>query len=194
MHGSIFILLKRFIEGQYDHSTWLKLLESSAISHGSYQMHEVYPDEEMLALTKSATKLTGLSETDLHERFGEYLVPDLLLVYKKYIRPEWRTMDMLEYTESAMHRAVRQENEKVTPPVLHVNRVNPNLIIIDYFSNRKMGGLAVGIIKGIARYYSESDQIKITPTSALNVERVQIRVEKIDPQEEKIVSGTPVSA
>lgn len=183
MHGSIFILLKRFVENQYDHSTWLKLLDAAGVQHDSYQMNKVYPDEEVFALVENAAKFTELPAVKLHEKFGEFLVPDLLLVYKKYIKPEWRTMDMLEFTETSMHAAVRQENEAVAPPVLHVNRVNPNLIIIDYYSKRRMGGLAVGIIRGIANYYHETDLIRITPTSALDSERVQIRVEKLAPAE-----------
>ena len=40
-----------------------------------------------------------------------------------------------------------------------------------------MASLAVGIIKGIAKYYNESSKVKIVPTTNPNDERVQIRVE-----------------
>ncbi len=49
--------------------------------------------------------------------------------------------------------------------------------MIDYFSKRKMGALAVGIIKGIATYYNEQDKIEIKSMSDPEDERVQIRVE-----------------
>ena len=40
-----------------------------------------------------------------------------------------------------------------------------------------MASLAVGIIKGIAKYYNESEKVKVIPATDLNDERVQIRVE-----------------
>jgi hypothetical protein len=58
-------------------------------------------------------------------------VPDLLLIYHKYINPTWR----------------------------------------------RMTGVAVGIIRGIAQYYHESDVVEVTRLTAVDEERVQIRVD-----------------
>lgn len=33
MHGSMFVLLKRFVERSHDYSTWVRLLESAGIAH-----------------------------------------------------------------------------------------------------------------------------------------------------------------
>jgi len=88
MHGSIFVLLKRFVESTYDYSTWIKLLEATGIDHAAYQMQEMYPTRELFLLVNKASEISGISVYDLMEQFGEFLVPDLLLVYKKYINPE----------------------------------------------------------------------------------------------------------
>jgi hypothetical protein len=74
-----------------------------------------------------------------------------------------------------MHGAVRREGS-ATPPVLNVNRVNEKLLYIDYYSKRKMGSLAIGIIKGIAKYFNEAERIQITSMSNPNDERVQLKV------------------
>ena len=50
MHGSIFVLLKRFVENSSDYSTWIKLLESTGINHASYQMQEMYPTSELFLI------------------------------------------------------------------------------------------------------------------------------------------------
>ncbi len=42
-----------------------------------------------------------------------------------------------------------------------------------------MSCLAIGIIKGIAKYYNESDIIKVVSMTDANAERVQIKVERI---------------
>ncbi|HYF04345.1 MAG TPA: heme NO-binding domain-containing protein [Patescibacteria group bacterium] len=177
MHGSIFVLLKKFVETRYDVATWHNLLRSAGIDH-EYFLHQTYPDKEAAGIIAAAVSATGLKSNTLLEDFGEFMVPDLMKVYAKYIKPEWRTFEMLEFTESVMHKAARQENPGTQPPVLNAMRVNPSLLIIDYYSKRRMGSLAIGIIRGIARYYHEEDIITITSTTESDAERVQIRVHK----------------
>lgn len=176
MHGSIFVFLKRFVESNYDFSTWVKLLEMAAITRDAYHLHEMYPTREINAIVNAASEATGISPYHLQESFGEFLVPDLLLIYKKYIDPNWRTYEMLLYTEGAMHGAVRKEDNRTSPPILSVTKVGSKQLVIDYHSKRKMGGVAIGIIKGIAKFYHESELVKILPVSEPGAERVQIRV------------------
>lgn len=40
-----------------------------------------------------------------------------------------------------------------------------------------MGGVAVGIIKGIARHYEERDKVEVTLLTPVGEERVQIKVD-----------------
>ena len=47
MHGSIFVLLKRFIEREYDFSTWLRLKEQAGVEVSPYQISETYPNREL---------------------------------------------------------------------------------------------------------------------------------------------------
>ena len=93
---------------QYDHSTWLKLTELAGLDGVVFDHRTVYPDEHIYALVGHAAEMTGLSAGELHEKFGEYLVPDLMYTYQKRIKPEWKTLDMLEHTEGIMHRQVRE--------------------------------------------------------------------------------------
>ena len=179
MHGSIFVFLKRFVENQFDYSTWLKLLDKAAVGHTVYKLDEMYPTKEIYAIVKAASDLVGISEFELQEKFGEFLAPDLLLIYKKYIKPEWRTYEMLLNTEVAMHGAVRKEDGRTDPPILLVTKKGNKQLIVDYHSKRKMSSLAVGIIKGIARYYNEADLVKVTPLTLPHDERVQIKVDFI---------------
>ena len=178
MHGTILTLLKRYVQTQYDHSTWVKLLELSGLDNVEFDHKTVYPDEHLYALIGQAAEMTGLSAGELHEKFGEYLVPDLMYMYQKLLRPEWKTLDMLENTELTMHKQVRKEHRDNAPPVLEVTRLGPNELMIDYVSARRMGGLAVGIVRGVAAYYDEADQIDVQPTTTEEGERVRIHVRR----------------
>lgn len=177
MHGSIFVLLKRFVESKYDYSTWLKLLEASGISRGSYNINEMYPTREIYAIVNAASQMTGLSPYELMEAYGEFLVPDLLLMYNKYIQPEWTTYDMLINTENTFHGAVKQQDGRTSPPVLTIKPEGDKTLMITYFSKRRMAGVAVGIIKGIAKYYQESETVKVTRLTPADQESVEIKVD-----------------
>ena len=178
MHGTILTLLKRCLQTQYDHSTWVKLMELSGLDKVEFDHKTVYPDEHIYALAGHAAEMTGRSAGELHEKFGEYLVPNLMYMYQKRLRPEWKTLDMLKYTELTMHKRVRQEHAENSPPVLEVSRLGPNELMIDYVSPRRMGGLAVGIARGVAAYYDEADRIDVMPTTSEDGERMRIHVRR----------------
>ncbi|HEY4650432.1 MAG TPA: heme NO-binding domain-containing protein [Pontibacter sp.] len=179
MHGSIFIFLKRFVERESDYSTWIRILEDEKIDRvaAPYQMNEVYPVSELYTIMSAAARLQGIPDPEFQERFGNFLVPDLLLVFKRFVNPDWRTYDMLQYIGSHMHGGIKKENDQTNPPPLHVSKVGRNLLIIDYHSKRRMAGFAVGIIKGLAKYFNEADKVSVMPVTDLQAERVQIRVQ-----------------
>ena len=177
IHGSVFLLLKKFIESNYGNETWVNFSKAAGTSRSVYEMNKNYPASELYSIIKVAAANKEVSEADLKEKFGEYLVPYLLTMYESHIDPSWKTFEMLENTEKVMHKAVRSEASNANPPVLNVTAVGNKLIIIDYYSKRKLGSLAIGIIRGIAKHYNESERVHIIPKSNPDDERVQIRVE-----------------
>lgn len=176
VHGSIFFLLKKFVINNYSIASWELILKNAGFDNAVYDITGSYPLTEMGSILISSSKLTGKSVNHLKEMFGEYMIPDLFVLYHNYLNPQWKTFEILENTELIMHSAVRKLNSTANPPVLNVNRVNPNLLIIDYYSKRRMGLLAVGIIRGIAKFYGESESIEIISLTDPDDERVQIRV------------------
>lgn len=176
VHGSIFFLLKKFVVTNFSEKVWEELNREAGTEGKIFEITQNYPIEDIGAIVGAASRHTGASVNELKEKFGEYLVPDLFSLYSSYLRPEWKTKDVLIHTENVMHGAVRKLNSTANPPILNVSKVSDQLLIIDYHSKRKMGSLAVGIIKGIARYYGEHDSIDVTPTTDPDDERVQIRV------------------
>lgn len=177
MHGSMFVMLQRFVENTYDHSTWVKMLKEAGVEHTSFQMQEMYPTHEIFAIVGCLSDTTGHSIFDLMEQFGEFMVSDLMLLYNRYVRPEWRTYEMLINTEDVMHGAVRREDNRTSPPRLSVIKKGANQLIIDYSSKRRMAGVAVGIVRGIAKYFDESDKVEVMLLSPADAENVQIKVD-----------------
>lgn len=177
MHGTIFVLLNRYVQRLYDESTWVNLLEAAGIAHEPYQMQELYPTSEFFSLMEQASERVGTPLHHLMEQFGEFLVPDLLLLYKRHMRPEGNTYDMLLNTVAGMHAAVREKNNRKSPPMLLVTKKGDTQLIVDYHSKRKMAPFAVGAIKGLAKYYNEEDKVEVALLTPVEKERVQIRVD-----------------
>jgi hypothetical protein len=177
MHGSLFVLLKRFVESTYGHSMWVQLLGETNIEQRTYQLQELYPTNEIFAIIGRLAERTDKLIPEVLEQYGEFLVPDLMQVYSKYVNPEWRTYEMLLHTEKAMHGAVRKEDNRANPPKLLVTKRGKKELIIDYYSKRRMAGVAIGIIKGIAKYFNESNLIDIMLLTPIDSEQVQVKVE-----------------
>jgi Haem-NO-binding len=180
MHGTILVLLKRFVTHQYDFATWHRLIELAGLTEADFETKRLYPDDHMYQLVGAAAAHVGIPAEVLQEKFGEFLVPDLLFMYRKLIQPEWRTLDFLEHTEHTLHGAVRRDMTGSSPPVLDVERLSPDKVRVRYVSNRRMGALAVGIIRGIAHYYGEENELRIQPLSREDGGSVEILIERIE--------------
>jgi len=176
VHGSILFLLKKYVDQSLPYRSWEQLLAKANLKDFSFELTKAYPLDRVEAIMIAASEHTSLPVEKLKEDFGEHMVPALFQMYKHYLQPEWRTYEILLKTEEVMHGAVRKLNSTAYPPVLNVSKVNDQLLVVDYHSRRKMGSLAMGIIKGIAKYYGEKDEIHVECMTAPDAENVQIKV------------------
>ena len=176
LHGSIVVLLKKFIDHSLPAGSWGQLLAKTHLGHYSFELTKAYHFESIMSIIKAASETTGLSAEQLIERFGEYMVPHLFQWYRHYLQPEWKTYEILLKTEDVMHGAVRKLNSTAHPPVINVSKISDELLIINYLSKRKMSSLTVGIINGIAKYYGEQQRVMVEPMTNSDSENVQIKV------------------
>lgn len=155
MHGIIFSELKHYVESKLGPAAWGDLLVTAGIRGKVFLATQTYPDNEIVAIVAAASRLARKGVPALLEDFGEHILPTLLQVYKSFINPRWKALDLLEHTEEAIHKVVRIKNRGATPPQLTCARLSPQEVAITYSSPRNMCGLAKGIIRGIARHYGE---------------------------------------
>ena len=181
MHGTILVLLKRYVTHAYDFAVWHRLVALSGLTETEFETQHVYPDAHLYKLLGTAAEHVGIPAEELLEKFGEFLVPDLLFMYRKLLDPAWHTLDLIEHVEERMHGAVRRDMRGASPPVLRVERLSPTVVRIQYVSPRRMSALAVGIVRGLARHYGEEDDLRITPHTHDDGNRVEILVEWVTP-------------
>jgi hypothetical protein len=162
MHGLIFVELQKLVEEKLGKEQWPALLNKAGLAPRTYLAGQKYPDAEAVALVTTASKLTGKPAGALLEAFGEFIVPDLLTVYKSLIQPQWSVLDILEQTPVTIHSVVQMRDHNAAPPAIIVTRPRPDEVLITYSSARKMCAVAKGIIKGIAKHKDEAVSIDET--------------------------------
>jgi len=96
------------------------------------------------------------------EAFGEFIAPSLLKMYRHLLKPNWKSLDIIEHTEGTVHAVVRTSDKNALPPKLLRRRTGPDTVILVYDSPRKMCALAIGIGKGLARHFKETLSIDQT--------------------------------
>ncbi len=160
MHGIIFSELKNYYNQHFDPNSWQEFLKEIGIGFKHYLPIQDYPDQEMKIIIEKIAELQSKTTTNLLIDFGQFIVPSLLNMYKSLIKPEWRTLDLIERTENTIHTVVRLENQGASPPSLQCDRINDNEVEVIYNSERKLCSVAKGIIRGIAKHFDE----KITIT------------------------------
>jgi hypothetical protein len=155
MHGLIHLELQKFVEERFGAPTWATLLRRAGLDSEIYTPLRSYPDEQILGLVGEAEKLSGMSATALLEAFGEFLIPSYLALYGNLLKPEWRTLDILEHTEETIHRVVRMKHEGAAPPRLRAERTRPDEVVMTYDSPRRLCAVARGIARGVSKRFKE---------------------------------------
>lgn len=165
MHGMVFAELQKYVTEKLGPEAWKKLIQEAKVGGKIYLTVQAYDDGEMVSLVAAASKVTGQPASAILEDFGQWVVKDLVKIYKTLIKPEWKTLDLIENTEKAIHTVVRTRNPGAAPPELRCVRTGPKEVVITYESRRKLCAFAVGLVKGIGKLYNEN--MKIVQTACM---------------------------
>ena len=188
MHGMIMVELRNFVTTNFNKETWDTLLRKAKLWPRLYLPISEYPDQEVVSLVSSASEMTGSPAQNILESFGEYIAAGLLKMYRPLVRDEWRTLDLLEHTETAIHTAIRLKDDKAHPPQLSCKRLSYDQVAVTYNSERRLCSVAKGIAKGVAKHYSESISISESTCMHRGDETCRILVRQNDalPQAEPV--------
>ncbi len=163
MLGLIFCKLKDFVETSFSEAVWQELLSECNIKRPAYHDTIVYPDEELFCLIGKAVKKSGIPLPDLLEKFGKFIAPSLIEQGKqwKLIRNTWKTFEVTENLFS-IHKGVLMFSSQATnPPDIQAKRISDTEIEVCYSSSKNIPELAVGVLKGIGKYYNENLEVNI---------------------------------
>ena len=155
MHGIVHVELMRYVETVYGEDVWETLLEKAGLGSKLYMASQAYDDQEIYRLMETASEMTGKRPDELLRAFGEFVLPNLMNIYKTLIDPSWKTIDFLLNVEDTIHAVVRARRTGAEPPQLKVERVASDEVLITYTSHRKLCPFLIGMATGVANYFNE---------------------------------------
>ncbi|MFN8672487.1 MAG: heme NO-binding domain-containing protein [Candidatus Sericytochromatia bacterium] len=155
MHGIIFNELKNYADLKYGTPAWSDLIKEAGLFTRVYLPIKDYPDEEIVNLIVTASKLLGKSVDFLLEDFGEFVSHKFIESYKQLLKPEWKVLDFIQNAEEQVHVIIRKLVRGSRPPVLKYKRVSKDELVVYYASERKLCVLAKGVIRGAGNHYNE---------------------------------------
>lgn len=160
MHGLIFFYIQKFADALATATGTHAGLRSTIVRNtANYLPSGIYDDGEAVALLQSIAD--GIDEPLplLLGRFGQFLAPHLVKVAGPLVDPNWRTLDLIEHTESIMHAMVRATKPGAEPPVLETVRISVEELHVIYSSRRLLCPLAIGVMRGLAKHFGEMLEI-----------------------------------
>ncbi len=128
MHGIIFSELRKYVETKMGSEGWNELLAKAGLGKRIYLPIQEYPDEDMLALVGTASEVLEAPAEAILEDFGVFIAPALLGLYRTLVKPDWKTLDLLENTEHTIHSVVRARNPGARPAKLTAVRAAPDTV------------------------------------------------------------------
>jgi predicted hydrocarbon binding protein len=178
MHGIIFNQLRGYAQARLGEQGWEALLREAGLPSRIYLAFQSYPDEEAVALVSAASRKTGRPVRFLLEDFGEFIVPNLLKIYRGSIKPGWTILDVVENVES-IHDRVRRDPH-ATPPRLECQRVDKMTVRVVYSSPRKLCGVGIGFIRGLSLELGQRTEVKESQCMHEGASHCEFVVKRID--------------
>lgn len=154
MQGVVFHELRSLAQARLGPRGWESLLEQAGLPRRVYLAFKDYPDTEVVALVDTAARMTSQPRLRVLEELGERLGPSLLRTYGVLVQPNWTVLDMVEHVER-LHEQVRRD-APLHPPGVVCLRVRRDVVEVSYSSPRKLCGLGIGAIRGLARYLGQT--------------------------------------
>lgn len=158
MYGVIFDFLRSYvIEKHGGEDTWRALLHANGYNYKIYFPVTEYPDSEIVNLAVTASKALDVPLPNVLEDFGSYVGHKLISFYHMYVSNEnWKTFDIIENADGCIHHAVHKHNKLRKPPSVKAMRENNDLLVIRYYSERKMCYVLKGIVRGLGEVFNEA--------------------------------------
>ena len=160
MHGSICVIVQKFVETNFGVDSWLQILTQAGVPELRFSPIQHYPDEAVMQVIRATCEHLKIEEDVALTSVGKFAAKELLRFAKHMLHPEWRTFEVLNNLESLIHRTVRLGNPGAEPADIQCHQISDSQIQVIYSSRRGLCALASGILSGMGEVFSQKLEIK----------------------------------
>lgn len=136
------------------------IVESHLPSGGSYTAVGTYDHRELIAILSHLSQETGTSVDELLRRFGQHLFGVLARSYRQLIADAVDSFSLLERIENEIHVEVRKLYPDAQLPRFTHERVGKDQMTLVYCSERALGDLAEGLLRGCFDHFGDRVRIE----------------------------------
>lgn len=155
MHGSICVILKKFIEQNYGKETWTEILRLAGHDGLVLSPIQTYPDEAVFAIVGATCEHLEIDLKTGLEAVGKFAAPELVRFARGMLHPDWKTFELLANIESLIHRTIRVSNPEADPANIQAFELSDDQVQVVYSSQRGLCSLANGILQGLGDVFDE---------------------------------------
>ena len=156
MKGLVFRLLENMVVDRLGLQAWDTLVAQTELrTRGGFIGSETYPDEDLIALVRTASRLTGRPVDELLRSFGRYVFPDLVGWYVTIVAEREGAKSFLMSVDRSIHLEVRKLHVGAVVPEFTYEDLEPNRLVMIYRSERRLCDLAEGLIEGVGDHFGE---------------------------------------
>jgi hypothetical protein len=128
-------------------------------SDGVYTQVGTYDHQELKELVRRLSRLSYLSAPQLFREFGQYLYGRIATQYSRLCARYTDCFDLLTHLHTHIHHEIGKLYPDAETPLLKVERIDADHLILQYESARGLSDLAEGLISGCVQHFGEKVDI-----------------------------------
>lgn len=166
MKGTIAVCLEEMIRQNFGQEAWNQVCEAAGlpVDH-RFRLSKDVPDGDVVALIGVAARTLGVSEKDAMHAFGiHWSTTYAPKIYGHFFK---RAQDARSFLLSMdkVHDVVTKTVKDAAPPRFSYDESDPHGLVMHYSSARGMVALMPGLVEGVAKYYGEDVDIRVSGNS-----------------------------
>ena len=160
MKGIVFTEFMEMVETKFDANMLEDVIDDAGVD-GIYTSIGTYPHSEMIQLVSALSGRSGLEIPELLRVFGVYMFDSFTRLYPSFFDKVDNAFDFLDRVEDYIHVEVKKIYPQAELPRFETTRLSPKHLQMIYYSDRRMGALAYGLIQGCLDYFHDEGDVHI---------------------------------
>jgi len=168
--GVIFRCLRELVVEKFGKDVWEKALEMSGLDKDfNVPPVGVVEDEKVLRIVQNLCKILNVSLEQIADYFGDYWVNVYSQrIYKVFYDEASNAKDFILKLDR-VHWIMTRNTPHSKPPRFEYEWQDDKTLIMKYKSHRNLIDFAVGLLKGVGKYYNEDFEVSKVDENTIKI-------------------------